>query len=136
MRALAPTDLFRVDREWALALAVCAIANFHFLRGILIEWTQDGIALSAVELDVLELGEYARPPGHDASHADKIVQVARAKLAQRGTQRQVGDANVHFRVNTLVTWVINENCGESDLVKDGEHDSRRIGKKVGKDGLG
>jgi hypothetical protein len=43
---------------------------------------------------------------------------------------------VHFRVDTLVTWIINENCGESDLVKDGEHDSGRIGKKVGKDGLG
>jgi hypothetical protein len=81
MRALAPTDLFRVDGEWALTLAVCAIANFHLLRGILIEWTQDGIALSAVELDVLELGEYTRPPGYDARHAHEIVQVARAKVA-------------------------------------------------------
>jgi hypothetical protein len=80
MRAPALTDLFRVDGEWALTLAVCAIANFHFLRRILIEWTQDGIALSAVKLDVLELGEYARPPGHDARHADEIVQVARAKV--------------------------------------------------------
>lgn len=80
MRALALADLFRVDGEWALTLAVCAIANSHFLRGILIEWAQDGIALSAVELDVLELGEYARPPCHNTRHADEIVQVARAKV--------------------------------------------------------
>ena len=83
MRALALTDLFRVDGEdgpLAALTQICAIANFHFLRGILIEWTQDGIALSAVELNVLELGEYARPPGHDTRHADEIVQVARAKV--------------------------------------------------------
>jgi len=47
----------------------------------LIEWTQDGIALSTVELDVLELGENACPPGHDTRHADGIVQVARAEVA-------------------------------------------------------
>ncbi len=81
MMALALTDLFRVDREWALTFAVCAIANFHFLRGILIEWTQDGVALSAVKLDVLELRKYAGPPGHDARYANEIVQVARAKVA-------------------------------------------------------
>ena len=80
-KALARTDLFGVDSERALAFAICAVANSHFLRGVLIEWTQDGVALSAVELDVLELWEYPRPPGHDAGHADKIVQVARAKVA-------------------------------------------------------
>lgn len=81
MRALARANLFRVDGEWALTLAVCAIANSHFLRGILIEWAQDGFALSAVELDILQLGEYARPPSHDTRHADEIVQIARAEVA-------------------------------------------------------
>jgi GAF domain-containing protein len=77
----AMTDLFRIDREWAFALAICTVADFDFLRGILIEWTQDGAALSAVELDVFELGEYSRPPGHDAGYANEVVQVARTKVA-------------------------------------------------------
>ena len=135
-QVLARTDLFRVDREWALALTIRAVADFHLLRGILIEWTQDGAALSAVKFDVLELREHTRPPGHDAGHADEIIQVARAEVTQRGAQWQVGDANVHFGVDALVIGVVHENGGEGDLIKDGEHGSRRVGEKVGEDGLG
>jgi hypothetical protein len=40
---------------------------------------------------------------------------------------------MNFGVDTLVTWIVHENCGESDLVKDGEHNNRRIGKEIGKD---
>jgi hypothetical protein len=43
---------------------------------------------------------------------------------------------MYFGVDTLVTWIIYENCGECDLVKDGEHDSRRVGQKIGKDRFG
>jgi len=79
--APARSDLLRVDREWALALAIRAVANFHFLRGVLIEWAQDGVALLAVELDILQLGEYPGPSGHDARHANQVIQVARAEVA-------------------------------------------------------
>jgi hypothetical protein len=77
----ARSDLLRVDREWALALAIRAVADFHFLRGVLIEWTQDAVTLSAVEFDILQLGEYPGPSGHDARHADQVIQVARTEVA-------------------------------------------------------
>jgi len=69
-----------VDREWALALAIRTVADFH-LRGILIKWAQNGAALSAVELEVFELGKHASTHCHDARHADKVIQVARAEVA-------------------------------------------------------
>ena len=67
--------------EWALALAIRAVANFHFLRGVLIEWSQDGVAFLAVELDILQLGEYPGPSGHNPRHANQVIQVARAEVA-------------------------------------------------------
>ena len=39
---------------------------------------------------------------------------------------------MNFGVDTLVTWIVHENGGESNLVKDGKHNNWRIGKKVGK----
>jgi hypothetical protein len=134
--ALARTDLFRVDGKRTLALTVYTEADFHLLRSVLIERTQDGAALSAVELDVLELREYARPPGHDTGHTNEVIQVTRAEVAQRGTQWQVGDAGVHLRVDTLIVGIVHENRGQSDLVKNCEHCGRRVCEKVGEDGFG
>jgi len=70
-----------MDRKWALALAIRAVTDFHLLRGILMEWAQNGAALSAVELDVLEQGKHASTPCHDARHAGEVIQVARAEVA-------------------------------------------------------
>ena len=80
-KALARSDLFRVDREWPFAVAIRAVADFHFLGSVLIERTQDGTTLSTVKLDVLELGKYTRPPGHDTRNANKVIQVACAEVA-------------------------------------------------------
>jgi hypothetical protein len=43
---------------------------------------------------------------------------------------------VHFRVDALVVRIIHENCSKSNLVKDGEHSGRGVGKKVSKYGFG
>jgi hypothetical protein len=43
---------------------------------------------------------------------------------------------VYLRMNTLVGGIVNEDGVESNLVKDCEHCSRRVGKEVGKDWLG
>jgi hypothetical protein len=136
MDALARTDLFRVDRERAFTFAICAVADLHLFRSILIKWTQDGAALSAIEFDILELREYTRPPGYDARHTDKVIQIACAEVAQGRAQRQISDTDVNFGVNTLVIGIVYENRSEGDLVENCEHCGRRVGEKVGEDGLG
>ena len=128
-------NLFRVDGEWTFTLAICAVADFHFLRGVLVERAQDRAALLAVELDVFQLREDSRPSRDHAGYANEVVQIARAEVAERGAQRQVRDPDVHFRVDPLVVGVVYENRGECDLVKNLEHRGRRVGEEVSEDGL-
>jgi hypothetical protein len=114
-------DLFRVDRERAFTFTIRTVADLDLLRGVLIEWTQDSSALSAVEFDVLELREHTGAPGHDASDTNEVIQVARTEVAERRAQWQVSNPDMDFGVNALVVGIVHQNGGEGDLVKNGKH---------------
>jgi hypothetical protein len=129
------TGLFRVDGERSFTLAICAVADFHFLGGVLVKRAQDGTAFLAVEFDVFELREDARPSGDHTGYTNEVVQISRAEVTERGAQREVGDADVHLRVDAFVVGVVNENGCKCDLVKNLEHCGGRVGEEVGEDGL-
>ena len=44
--------------------------------------------------------------------------------------------DMYFGVYALVVGILNEDHGEGDLIKDGEHCGGRVGEKVGKDRFG
>jgi hypothetical protein len=115
------TNLFRVHCEGTFTFAIRAVADFDFLRRVLVERTQDSATLPAVKFDILELREYTRSPGHNTRHTDKVIEVGTTQVTERRTQWQVGDADVDFRVNTLVRGIVYEYRVEGNLVEDSKH---------------
>ena len=82
MISIYATNLLRVNRERALALAVSAIADFDFLGCVLVEWAEDGTAFSAVEFHVFELREHTTPSSHNARDSHQIVQVGASEITE------------------------------------------------------
>lgn len=128
--------LLRVDREGTLAHARAAERDSDLGAVVLVERTEDLAALATVKLDVLELREDSTATRDDAAHPHERVEVHLSEVAEGVGRRELGDADVHLCVNTGVRGVVEEDDGERDLVKEGEHRGRRVGEEVGQDRLG
>lgn len=125
------THLFRVDSEGTFVLAVGTERHPNLFVRILMERTQNGAALAAIELDVLQLREDTRSTGHHSLDANELIEMRPAKVAEFANVGVVGDANVNFRVNTVVCWVVKCDNLKRDSVENREHGSWATRKEVG-----
>ena len=81
--------LLRIDRERSLAFTVCAVADLHLARRILIERSKHSTALLAVKLDILKLREDTAATRHDARYAHKLVELRATQVAQGDGERDL-----------------------------------------------
>jgi hypothetical protein len=109
------------------------VLNPNLARRILVERPKNLSALLAIELDILELRENARPPRNDSRDPNERIKVRLTKVAKGVRRREFGDADVNFGVDTGVVGEGEEDNVKGDVVEDGEHGGGAVGEEVGED---
>ena len=124
-------DLFRVDGKGAFAFTIRTVADPKFPTCVLIERAKGGPAFYTIKLDIFQLGEHATSTCNYPRNADKVVEMGATKIAEGRCQGKIGNANVHFGMNTRIAREIHEDSTQSHLIEDFEHSSGRICQEVG-----
>lgn len=131
--------MFGVDWERTLAFTIAAETDLdlgRFARRILVKWTQERTTLSTIELDIFQLWKDATPSCYHTRNANEIIEIGATQIPQGGAEREVADANVDLRVDTLVCREIYKNGIQSHFIEYLEHGSRCGGEEVAENGLG
>jgi hypothetical protein len=100
------TNLLRIDSERTFGFTVLTNINFDLLLCVLIERSQYSTALPAIKLDIFKLRENTAAPSDDSRDTDEIVEIRSTKVAECRGGRELGDANVNFRVDSFVGGVV------------------------------
>ena len=127
--------MLRIHRERSLALAVRAIADLDLTRRVLVEGTQYGTTLLAVELDILKLREHAATPCYDARNAYQLVELSTSQIAKGDRQWDLRDADVDLGFDAKVVRIVDQDRVHRDIVEYLKHGGRRVREKVSQNGL-